>query len=570
MFISDKEKLIEFSTPYRIWQGIPSVERTKSGRLFCTFYSGMLDELCGNYSVVIQSDDDGENWTEPVCAAYAGETHRCFDPTVWIDPLGRLWFFWCLGHEFETYAVICEDPDADELKWSEEFFVGYGVMLNKPTVLSGGEWLFPICVWDYWSYCSLLKKHIYRSDDFWAKENFRNSGANVHISTDNGKTITYLGGCSNMPGRSYDESMIFEKKNGALCMLTRTTTGTGITESYDRGITWVDGRRYSVPNPSTRFHVRRLNSGRLLMINHHEYTGRNNLTAMLSEDDGATWPYKLLLDGRDTVSYPDAIEGEDGWIYVIYDRERAAGVKKVEDAYDFAREILIAKINEQDILCGEFKTDGGYTQKIVNKLGKYEGECVYSETNEFMDSQKLADELSAYDDTDRMLAAVFAFYPISCRNMHCVDVKKMDEYIDNIKTRKGSVRQNLINLAELLNNADISASGTREEPLVDRVISYIQENITQDTDISSIARELNVSTYYLCHVFKRKTKLSIIEYRNVCRFSKAKKLLVTTDDKITDIAMQCGFGDYSFFIKKFRQSERISPTEYRRLNKIVK
>ena len=36
------------------------------------------------------------------------------------------------------------------------------------------------------------------------------------------------------------------------------------------------------------------------------WKGRSHLTALLSEDDGQTWPYYLLLDERNEVSYPDA------------------------------------------------------------------------------------------------------------------------------------------------------------------------------------------------------------------------------------------------------------------------
>ncbi len=45
---------------------------------------------------------------------------------------------------------------------------------------------------------------------------------------------------------------------------------------------------------------------------------------MLSEDDGATWKYSLMIDERDDVSYPDAKEADDGYIYITYDRERGS------------------------------------------------------------------------------------------------------------------------------------------------------------------------------------------------------------------------------------------------------
>ena len=102
------------------------------------------------------------------------------------------------------------------------------------------------------------------------------------------------------------------------------------------------------------------------MINHHQFEqridledimrqgnvkswkGRSHLTAMLSEDDGKTWPYTLLLDERNEVSYPDAAQADDGYIYVTYDWER---VKQ--------REILMAKFTEEDILCGNITSRRG-------------------------------------------------------------------------------------------------------------------------------------------------------------------------------------------------------------------
>lgn len=50
------------------------------------------------------------------------------------------------------------------------------------------------------------------------------------------------------------------------------------------------------------------------------WKGRSHLTAMLSEDDGETWPYTLLLDERNEVSYPDAKEADNGYIYVTRDK----------------------------------------------------------------------------------------------------------------------------------------------------------------------------------------------------------------------------------------------------------
>ena len=74
MLITDKTKLKHFSAEKRIWQGIPSIERTKKGRMFSVFYSGNIMETNGNYVVLLMSDDDGATWSGPIAAAYVGES----------------------------------------------------------------------------------------------------------------------------------------------------------------------------------------------------------------------------------------------------------------------------------------------------------------------------------------------------------------------------------------------------------------------------------------------------------------------------------------------------------------
>ena len=146
MLITDKEQLKEFSTEKRLWQGIPSIDVTSSGRIFVSFYSGEKGETIGNYCMLTYSDDNGKTFSEPIAVAYK-KGYRCFDSTLFVDPTGALWFIWSMMPEQAVYACVCTNPDADTLNWSEPKLIGHDIMMNKPTVLSTGEWLFPISVW---------------------------------------------------------------------------------------------------------------------------------------------------------------------------------------------------------------------------------------------------------------------------------------------------------------------------------------------------------------------------------------------------------------------------------------
>ena len=554
MLITDKNILKEYSAEKRLWQGIPSIEVTRGGRIFLTYYSGGTKEEIGNYCIVSKSDD-GEHF-EDIAITYK-ECFRCYDPCLWIDPLGRLWFTWGVAPDHAVWASICDDPDADELIWSAPRPIGREVMMNKPTVLTTGEWLFPIAVWDR---IEVAGGYNGIADPSGKQSTLTERLAFAYKSVDHGETFECLGG-SNVPQRSFDEHMILEMNDGRLAMYVRTKYGIGVSYSYDRGKTWTIGENSGLKGPCSRFFIRRLNSGRILLINHFNYVGRNNLTAMLSDDDGKTWPYRLLLDERANVSYPDATENVDGYIYITYDRERGAFLDALEKAYASAREVLIAKITEEDIIAGKLVSDEGYLKKIAVKLRKY----AFEDSNPYKEIAKLSDielsEMLEKRNADSITAFLFDHYKVNCINLHNLDNKRLDSLIDGLRAGNTPKKPAIIEMIGLIRCAKIEEK--KNTPVVDRAKILIENSILEDLTVAEIAERLNISIHYLCHVFKAETGITPIDYRNSVKLTKAKKLLIGTDRKISDIALECGFGSASYFSKMFLKNEKLSPAEYR-------
>ena len=88
----------------------------------------------------------------------------------------------------------------------------------------------------------------------------------------------------------------------------------------------------------------------------------------LSDDDGKTWPHELVLDDRILLSYPDLEEGEDGYLYIVYDRERDNRLRLNRETWisEAAKEILLSKIKIQDIIDGQL-SEGSYTARVISK-----------------------------------------------------------------------------------------------------------------------------------------------------------------------------------------------------------
>jgi sialidase-1 len=336
-----------------------SIERTPKGRLWASWVAG--EDGPKAFMVVNTSDDNGETWSKPRLVIDSQSEnfprHRSvIVGNLWTDPLGSLWFFFdqTMDH-FDgrggLWASICENPDAENPEWSEPHRIWHGSMLNKPTVLSTGEWLLPVQLLEH------NKGYGPFSNIFPELDPYR--GANVFISSDQGKTFERLSNVK-FPNPNWYEHMIVERENGALWMLARTSNGIMETTSLDRGKTWSTPYMSKINHPVARFHIRRLASGRILLIKHGEtidnHEGRSKLTAWLSEDDGFTWKGGLMLDERDGISYPDGKQAPDGTIYISYDRERSK-----------LGEILMARITERDILAGKLITPDSKLKMLISR-----------------------------------------------------------------------------------------------------------------------------------------------------------------------------------------------------------
>ena len=553
MFITDKSELQQFHKDNRIWQGIPGIEVTPKGRIFSTFYSGGTKEEVGNYVVLLKSDD-GIDFGTPIAVAYR-ENYRCYDPCLWLDPLKRLWLIWACAPEFAVYAVICDNPDAAELKWSEPVKIGKDVMMNKPTVISTGEWFFPIAVWNYGVNAGGANSE--KEDD--------DRKAFVYKSIDNGKSFSKLGG-ADVKQRSYDEHMFLEFNDGRIAMYVRTSYGIGVSYSYDRGKTWTEGEDSGFGGPSSRFFIKRLKSGRILLINHDTSKERSLLTAYLSEDECKTWKYKLTFDERDSVSYPDAAISDDGYIYITYDRERGAFLKTMKEAYSAEREVLYAKITENDIINGKITDSESKVKCVISKLGKYnnEAENPYNEIKRFSDKELANFLLERYPD--KIIEKIFDHYPVNCESMHKVETEKLDRLINTFEGEKCDKVVIVAKMIALIRSASEKRANTL--PIVDNVKNIIEENLDDEMSVADIAEKAGVSMYYMAHAFKKITGITIVEYKREMKIAKAKKMLVETEKSIAEIAQTCGFGSSAYFSKVFAQSECISPSEYRKMLQI--
>ena len=97
-----------------------------------------------------------------------------------------------------------------------------------------------------------------------------------------------------------------------------------------------------------------------------------------------------------------------------------------------------------------------------------------------------------------------------------------------------------------------------------RVTRFIAQHYREPLDVRAIADHAKLHPKYLMRVFRKQSGASIWEYLLRLRVSHAQRLLITTDLKVLDVAMESGFSSVAPFYAAFaRHSAGLRPLEYR-------
>jgi AraC-like DNA-binding protein len=101
-----------------------------------------------------------------------------------------------------------------------------------------------------------------------------------------------------------------------------------------------------------------------------------------------------------------------------------------------------------------------------------------------------------------------------------------------------------------------------------RIVDYITHNYKNDIMIDDIAEAVDMHPNYIISLFRKESGINITRYILMLRIYESQRLLLATDMKIIDIAMEVGFGSMSNFYKYFKRVCRKNPKDYRKILEI--
>ncbi|WP_182866085.1 exo-alpha-sialidase [Rhodopirellula sp. JC639] len=370
----------------RLFQGCPQVEISEGGRLWATWFGSNVQAERApfhndQFSVISTSADDGKTWKEvfvfdPSELLGAGAS----DPMLWKDPEGKIRFIGLRNIDFKgqdefassAWEFTMLDAENEYTDWTAPRLLGNkNISVMKPLIFPDGT--------------------ILRSMDDFKLVGKRDKVRIRFLKEAVNGTPIFVSEFPVDNDAVFAEQMPIIRKDGSLFTFYRAKKGQKFAESFDGGRTWKLGGYYPMQfSINTKCILKTLPSGRVLLVANdvqmdeqggkrvYHYTDENGqrreltkhktartrMTAYLSEDDGKTFPHKLLLCDDGQISYPSATLGKDGAIYIVYDQGRGTIGQHT---------IFLSKISEADVLAGEIVDGDSFSNRIVSRPSDHGG-----------------------------------------------------------------------------------------------------------------------------------------------------------------------------------------------------
>ena len=110
-----------------------------------------------------------------------------------------------------------------------------------------------------------------------------------------------------------------------------------------------------------------------------------------------------------------------------------------------------------------------------------------------------------------------------------------------------------------------SIKKAEENPIIKKVCTYVDENLSSDISLESAADFAGVSSFYLSKLFKEEKGETFINYISDKRLEKSRQLLESTEYSIKEITAEVGYNDQNYFSRIFKSKYGLSPKEYRKV-----
>jgi len=104
---------------------------------------------------------------------------------------------------------------------------------------------------------------------------------------------------------------------------------------------------------------------------------------------------------------------------------------------------------------------------------------------------------------------------------------------------------------------------------IEKVTNYIQESLHNEIRIKEVAEMVNMSETAFSHFFKKQTQRTFTDYLTDIRIGYAARLLMDSEQTISEICFESGFNNVSNFNRTFKKKRGVTPSDFRSQQRLI-
>ncbi len=143
------------------------------------------------------------------------------------------------------------------------------------------------------------------------------------------------------------------------------------------------------------------------------------------------------------------------------------------------------------------------------------------------------------------------------------EIKEIETRIKNLVEQRQKLKEKFSHIIPL-DSQDVIPSSL-DEKFLQNVIELVEQKMSNEAfNVSGMCKELHISRSTLSRKLNALTGMSPVEFIRACRLQRAAILLKQQFGNVSQVALEVGFSNPSYFTRMFRQSYEISPSKYAR------
>lgn len=118
-------------------------------------------------------------------------------------------------------------------------------------------------------------------------------------------------------------------------------------------------------------------------------------------------------------------------------------------------------------------------------------------------------------------------------------------------------------LSDKLGNIDPKTDAITPSGDLNEILRYLREHYAMKHSLESLGQKYDINPTMICNLFAKHLQTTFIAYITEIRMEKAEKMLLTSTKSVKEIATLCGYNDYFYFCRVFREQRQTTPTKFR-------